>query len=64
MTLRASSTSVEGLRLHKIASVKNMHSKGPMGIIQKTVSDRHIDVHLNQDATYQTKAFLVMKHLT
>ncbi len=62
MTPQSSRTSDASLRLHEIASVKTMHSKGPIGIIRKIVSDRHVDVHLNTDATYKTKAFLVMKH--
>ncbi len=62
MTSQSSRTSDASLRLHEITSVETMHSKGPIGIIRRIVSDRHIDVHLNTDATYTTKAFLVTKH--
>ena len=63
MTSKASSRTAEGLRLHKVASVETMHSLGPIGIIQRIARDRHNDVHLNPNATYPTKAFLVTKHL-
>ena len=63
MNPQSSRTRAASLRLHEIASVKTMHSKGPIGIIRRIVHDRHIDVHLITDATYKTKAFLVIKHL-
>ena len=49
----------ESLRLHRIASVKVMLGKGPIGIMRRIVRESQSDVHLALDATYQTKAFLI-----